>query len=39
MTSKLRDLEQTNEKNEVDYRTLTKYREDLTQELDEVIII
>ncbi|CAO3628051.1 unnamed protein product [Cunninghamella echinulata] len=37
MDDKLRDLEQSNEKNEVDYRTLTKYREDLTKELDEIL--
>lgn len=36
MESKLRDVEEPNEKKHVDYRSLVKYREDLTVILDDV---
>ncbi|KAI8088638.1 pseudouridine synthase [Halteromyces radiatus] len=36
MEGKVRELEEPNEKNEVDHRTLVKYREDVTKLLDDV---
>jgi hypothetical protein len=36
MEAKLRDVEEPNEKKHVDYRSLVKYREDLTALLDDV---
>ncbi|SAL99275.1 hypothetical protein [Absidia glauca] len=37
MEAKLRDVEEPNEKKHVDYRSLVKYREDLTALLDDVL--
>ncbi|KAI8343719.1 hypothetical protein BC941DRAFT_509128 [Chlamydoabsidia padenii] len=37
MESKLKDVEESNEKKQVDYRSLAKYREDLTTLLDDVL--
>ncbi|KAI8376417.1 uncharacterized protein BYT42DRAFT_574518 [Radiomyces spectabilis] len=38
MNDQIKDVETPNEKNEVDYRTLQKYREDLTTLLDNLAI-